>query len=338
MTTKPSARLRETEIRPDELYDETMRVHELDRQFLMARAERFVEVACPACGEASARPRFEKAGFRYVDCTRCTTMYVSPRPSLELLHEFYAASLNYKHWNETVFPASAEVRRHKIFVPRVQRVLDICKRLGVTTGTLLEVGAGFGLFCEEMKKTGFFQRVVAVEPTPHLAAHCRSIGLDVEEKPIEKVDMQGQRPSVVASFEVVEHLFSPRAFIEACVQNLAPGGLLVLSCPAVSGFDVVVLGPVTETVDFEHLNYFSPKSLGGLLQACGLEVVETSTPGKLDADIVRRHVLAGRADLRGQPFLQQVLIDEWDRVGDAFQAFLAEQGLSSHLWIVARKP
>jgi len=37
-------------------------------------------------------------------------------------------------------------------------------------------------------------------------------------------------------------------------------------------------------------------------------------------------------NLSTQPFLQQILIDEWDRVGGAFQQFLADNQLSSHMW------
>ena len=36
-------------------------------------------------------------------------------------------------------------------------------------------------------------------------------------------------------------------------------------------------------------------------------------------------------------FLQRVLIDEWERLGRGFQTFLAENGLTSHMWLAARK-
>jgi hypothetical protein len=42
-------------------------------------------------------------------------------------------------------------------------------------------------------------------------------------------------------------------------------------------------------------------------------------------------------DLPLDPFLRRVLIDEWDRLGWPFQQFLAANGLSSHMWVVARK-
>ena len=158
------------------------------------------------------------------------------------------------------------------------------------------------------------------------------------ESPIEHVELEPGSVDVVASFETIEHLFSPRELVERCAALLAPSGLLVLTCPNSKGFDLLVLRELSETVDNEHLNYFHPRSLAALVESCGLEVLETLTPGELDAELVRKHVLDGSLDVERQPFLRHVLVEEWDATGERFQRFLAEAGLSSHLWLVARKP
>lgn len=304
---------------------------------MLSHCSEFTVVNCPACGRAESAPKFEKNGMRYVSCRNCSTFYVNPRPTPEVLAWFYQGSPNYAYWNNVVFPASEAARHKKIFVPRVDQLLELCRKYSVCTGSLLEVGAGFGTFCGEIKSRGVFSRVVAVEPTPDLAQTCRSRGLEVIEKPVEQIQLQPDtRFDVIASFEVIEHLFAPRDFLNHCTRLLNPGGLLVLTCPNGQGFDVEVLGTVSNTVDHEHLNYFNPASLAGLLHECGLEVLETFTPGKLDAELVRNKVLEGQFDLSGQPFLRTVLIDRWDELGEAFQQFLVAQGLSSNMWIVAR--
>ena len=73
------------------------------------------------------------------------------------------------------------------------------------------------------------------------------------------------------------------------------------------------------------------------LERYGLEVLEVLTPGRLDAELVRKAAQAGTLDLTGQPFLRRVLIDDWPRLGQPFQDFLAENQLSGHIWAVARK-
>jgi 2-polyprenyl-3-methyl-5-hydroxy-6-metoxy-1,4-benzoquinol methylase len=136
---------------------------------------------------------------------------------------------------------------------------------------------------------------------------------------------------------VIEHLFDPGGFVRQCARLLPAGRLLVLSCPNGLGFDVAQLGAESLAVDPEHVNLFNPVSLRRLVGSCGFEVMEASTPGRLDAEFVRTAVLEGRHDLSGQPFLRRVLIDEWERLGPAFQQFLAEHGLSSHMWLAAQR-
>lgn len=306
---------------------------------LLSRCSEFVLVDCPACGANDHVQKFEKNGINYVTCKRCQTFYVNPRPTPEVLEWFYRGSPNYAYWNEVIFPASEAARLERIFVPRVDRLLELCRKYEVSTNAILEVGAGFGTFCAEVKRRNVFARVVAVEPTPDLAETCRGRGLEVLEQPVEKIQLNADKLlDVVASFEVIEHLFAPVDFVGHMARLLKPGGILMLACPNGQGFDIEALGTASNTVDHEHLNYFNPESLAGLLAHCGLEMLESFTPGKLDAELVRNKILAGEFDVSDQPFLKKVLIDDWEHLGLPFQEFLVQQGLSSNMWIVARKP
>lgn len=338
MTVAPdSVQLTENAIRPDDLMRQSDRLHAEDLRWLLARESEFVLVACPACGSDETTPLWGKDGFHYVRCVACRTGYLNPRPLAETLDQYYRMAENYNFWEKYVFPASEATRREQIVRPRVQRVVDLCRGRGVQGCLLVEVGAGYGTFCEEVARTGLFSRVVAIEPTPSMAQACRNRGLEVLELPIEQVRLEQELADVIVSFEVIEHLFSPRDFLTACARLLKPGGLLALTCPSVDGFDVVTLGAVSQVVDPEHLNYFHPASLSLLYQRCGFEVVELTTPGRLDAEIVRKRTLAGLHDLSGHPFLEQVLLRDWERLGTAFQAFLAANLLSSHMWIAGRR-
>ncbi len=331
------AGLTENAIRPDDLMRESERLHAGDLQWLLARQNEFVHVACPACEKDVPDPLWHKDGFQYVRCGACRTGYLNPRPRAELLDEYYRVAENYNFWEKQVFPASEGPRRDQIALPRVERVVELCKARRLQGGILIEVGAGYGTFCEEAGRTGQFSRVIAIEPTPSMAQACRNRGLEVLEQPIEQVDLQRELADVIVSFEVIEHLFSPRDFLRSCARLLKPGGILALTCPSIDGFDVVTLGAVSQVVDPEHLNYFHPPSLSLLYQRCGFEVVQLGTPGRLDAEIVRKRTLAGLHDLSSQPFLEQVLLRDWERVGAAFQTFLADNSLSSHMWIAGRK-
>lgn len=331
--------LTEQDIRPAQLMAKQRIAALTDVGRMLSRCSEFVHVNCPACGANNSVMKFEKNGITYVECKECQTFYVNPRPPSEVLDWFYRGSPNYAYWNEVIFPASEAARLERIFVPRVDRLLELCSKYEVKTNAILEIGAGFGTFCAEVKRRNVFARVVAVEPTPDLAKTCRGRGLEVLEQPVEHIQIdEAGLFDVVASFEVIEHLFAPADFVGHMTRLLKPGGIMMLACPNGQGFDIETLGTASNTVDHEHLNYFNPKSLAGLLARRGLEILESFTPGKLDADLVRNKILAGEFDVSKQPFLKRILMDEWEHLGDPFQEFLIQQGLSSNMWVVARKP
>ena len=331
--------LTENNIRPEQFSDAHKVAALVDIGRMLSRRAEFIEVACPACGHPQHEPKFIKNGLVYVTCVNCDSFYMNPRPPSDVLAWFYRDSVNYAFWNEHIFPASEAVRRNGIFKPRVDRLLEICKKHGVATDAVLEVGAGFGTFCTELASRGIFKRIVGVEPTPGLAQTCRARGIEVIEAPVETLEptVVGQF-DVIASFEVIEHLFAPADFVKNMLRLLKPGGLLMLTCPNGHGFDIDTLKVASGSVDHEHLNYFNPASLANLLGQQSMDVLESFTPGRLDAELVRNKVLAGEFSLVDQPFLQSILIDNWDSQGQDFQNYLVAQGLSSNLWVVARKP
>jgi SAM-dependent methyltransferase len=332
-----TAGLSETELCPPGLLAGQEAAFARDVARLRERAGEFVVVACPACGADHPAPGLRKWGFQWVTCGTCLTLYMSPRPPEAVLAAYYADSENYAYWAEHIFPASEAARREKVHRPWLARVLALCAEAGIAPGTLVEVGPGFGTFAALAAGSGAFARVVAVEPTPQLAAACRARGVEVVERRVEDAADELPPADVVVAFEVVEHLFDPGRFVADCARVLRPGGLLVLSCPNAAGFDIQALGAESLAVDPEHVNLFTPSSLAGLLGRHGFTVVSSTTPGRLDAEFVRDAARAGRVDLAGQPLLRRVLLDEWDRLGGPFQRFLADNGLSSHMWVAARR-
>lgn len=330
-------KLSEAELCPDDLLAGQEAAYARDIARLQARQDEFVAVGCPACGAEAHVPAFAKFGFSFRRCASCATIYMSPRPSEAVMADYYASSENYAYWATHIFPASEASRREKIHRPWLARILAYCERHGVPTGTLVEVGPGFGTFCAVATESGRFGRVLAIEPTPELARACRARGVEVIERRVEEAAVAVTGADVLVAFEVIEHLFAPRRFVHDAAKLLKPGGLLVLSCPNGLGFDIATLGPDSLAVDSEHVNLFNPDSLSLLTREAGFEILDVTTPGRLDAEFVRDAVLAGKIDLSGQPFLKRVLVEEWDSLGWPFQQFLAGNGLSSHMWLAARK-
>jgi 2-polyprenyl-3-methyl-5-hydroxy-6-metoxy-1,4-benzoquinol methylase len=328
--------VKENEIRPEELVKKQQQFVENDRRFLLDRHDKWVNVSCPACNSPQNKFFDEKFSIKYMECSNCKTVYTNPRPDLNTLIDFYQSSENYAFWNEYIFPATAEVRRENIFKPRVEKICEIIKRHRLKAETMVEVGAGYGFFCDEMQKKGIFKRIIAIEPTMELAETCRKInGIEVINKPVEQVQLDFKADMIV-SFEVIEHLFSPKDFVMSCKTLLNDGGIAVFSCPNVKGFDVSMLRMNSSTFDHEHMNYFNPDSIQHLLSECGFEIVEVSTPGLLDVDIVKKAFLNNEIDADKNTFIKELVTSD-EKLAERFQLFLQENKLSSHMWCVARK-
>lgn len=325
----------ENDIRPTALDDGKMTALQEDLKFLTSKKDTFVDVCCPACDDAEYQPVFNKYAFQFVQCKNCDTVFMTPRATPNLLEAFYRHSKLYEYWNKYIFPTSMESRREKIFKPRVARLIDICRRYNIPSDCIVEVGAGYGIFCDELMRTHYFKNVIAVEPNSDLANTCRSSGIEVLEETIENIEHEKYRANVVAAFEVVEHLFSPQAFINNCAKLLETDSIMILTCPNYKGFDIAPLAQISDSIDAEHINMFNPHSMELLLNRCGFKVLECTTPGELDAEILRTKVLNNEYSLDGQPFLRTVLIERWEELGQRFQKFLKENRLSSHMWIVA---
>lgn len=331
--------MKEHDIRPRELFDAYLAVARQDIGVYFADHASFVDVACPACASTSSTASFTKHSMRYCVCDGCDSLFMSPRPTRDMIDRYYRESASSKFWAERFFPETAEARRVQIFRPRAQLIAELVSRIGVPTPRVVaDVGAGYGLFLEELSQLGVFDEVVAIEPSNELAKACRTRGFRVIERTIEDLTPEDLRASVMTSFEVLEHLFDPLAFLESIRRVMAPGGLLLFTTLTVSGWDIQLLWERSKSVSPpHHINLLSTEGLARLVERAGFELVELATPGKLDVDIVL-NMLSEDPSLELPRFARYLLRRRGPEAWAAMQNLLQEHRLSSHVRIVARAP
>ena len=328
--------MKEHEFRPEGLLQRYLELSARDAELCFAGVER-AQIGCVACGHAEAEYQFAKHGFPYSRCVRCGTLYQNPRPPLAAFEAFYLGSESSRYWAEEFFPAVAEVRREKIVRPRVERLAALCAERGLDVRRLVEVGAGYGIFLDEWRRLRPGTAALAIEPSPHLAVECRRKGFDVVEAIAEHVIGRDGFGDLVACFEVLEHVFAPLEFVRVLVRLAAPGGMVCVSTLGVDGFDIQMLWERSNAIfPPHHINFLSIRGFEELFARAGLTQVDVLTPGQLDVDIVRNAVHKEPQLLEGHRFLRLVLSDE--RRASAFQAFLASARLSSHTWVIGKKP
>lgn len=329
--------MKEEDIRPEALARRYYELSAADAQRCFPLGIARHDLPCVACGGTAVALAFTKNGFGYGRCADCGTLFQTPRPGIDAFEAFYRDSESSNYWSDVFFPAVAEVRRERIFRPRVERLAMIAGSSLPPSATVIDVGAGYGIFLDEWRKVRSADRLIAIEPSAHLASECRAKGFATLEDIVENVAGLENAADLVVCFEVLEHVHQPVEFL-ATLRGLArPGGLVFISTLGVDGFDIQTLWDKSNVVfPPHHINFLSVAGFARLFERVGLADVEITTPGQLDVDIVRNAVKSDPALLEGQRFLARLVGD--DALAASFQAFLAANRLSSHSWVIGRRP
>ena len=330
--------MKEQEIRPKELFEEYLEISRNDIKVFFSDYNSFISINCPACHSSNITNAFIKHEFNYVRCDDCYTLFTSPRPTDKMISDFYKNSSSGKFWAERFFPETAEARREKIFKPRVDLLENILSNVKLPEPkSLVDVGAGFGIFLEEVNKRKLFEITYGVEPSVDLAETCRKKGINVIEKAVEEIGKNELQVSIATSFEVFEHLFNPEEFINSIKQIIKPDGIILFTTLTISGLDLLVLGKDSKSISPpHHINFFSIEGLKILMARCGLEIVEITTPGKLDVDIIM-NMINDNPSVEIPDFIKYIYKYRADDLYENFQTFLQQNNLSSHVCVIARK-
>ncbi len=329
--------MKENEIRPEALLQRYLELSELDVAKCFG-VEARTSIPCVACAGTAVKQDFVKNGFAFGLCDSCGTLYQTPRPPPSTFDVFYRNSESSNFWADVFFPAVAEVRREKIFKPRVNRLIALCEKKSTNIQRVIDVGAGFGIFLEEWRKRVPATQLIAIEPSNSLAAECRLKGFEVVEDIVERVGGEYENfADLVVCFEVLEHVYEPLAFVKSLMRLVRPGGLVFVSTLCIDGFDLQTLWDRSNQISPpHHINFLSKRGFKILFERSGLQDVSITTPGELDVDIVLNAVVKDRDLLKVHRFIGGLIGNE--TVAVAFQKFLSESGLSSHAWVIGKKP
>lgn len=328
--------MKESEIRPQKLFNQYLKLARMDTDRFFSDHSRFVTVACPGCGSQTCEPAIVKLKFKYMLCAQCGSLYLSPRPTIEMYERYYQGAESVKFWSSHFFKETAEARRQKIFKPRARLVAEWLKRFETTAKgnrLFVDIGSGYAIFLQEIKRLGVFTKILGIEPEANLAQVGRAQGFTILEKKLEAIDDGEIGADFATAFEVLEHVFSPQDFLSAARRILRPGGILMFTTLTVSGFDIQVLWEHSKSIyPPHHINLLSRRGMRELARRSGLELVDLSTPGELDVDIVK-NIKRENPEIQLPRFIASI-IDAPANVRAQFQDFLKENELSSHIRVI----
>ena len=326
--------MKEEDIRKRKVFDQYLEMATTDAAIFFDDQSVFIQIPCPACSSHDCSTQFNKSGFNYVLCSSCGTLFVNPRPPFELLDDFYIQSPSTKFWINEFFKPVEEARREKIFRPRAEYVTQ--KFDNDTEWIVGDIGAGFGLFLEELSKIWPSSKLVAIEPSEEMSEICKAKGFEALPCSIENVVGWDKKFDLLTSFELFEHVYDPQAFLLKIWELLRPGGRLFMTTLNGEGFDIQMLWENSKSVSPpHHLNFFNPRSMKMLLEKCGFTIEEISTPGRLDWDIVEGMIKNDGVD--AGRFWDLLAKEDTKIVKEEFQEWISRNNFSSHMMFFAKK-
>jgi len=319
--------MKENEIRPKELLRQYLDLVEIDAKGL--EKSKFQTIECPACNSANTELHLTKSDYNYHKCRECGTLFCNPRPSKDMLDQFYENGESSKFWAEKFFPAVAEPRREKLFRPKAKRIYNFLLEKKYNPEKICDVGSGYGIFLEELGRLFSDSSLYGIEPSQEMAEISKSKGIDTLVSMAENSQEWKNKFDLVISSEVIEHVYSPTEFLSAIKNLTKPGGYVLLTGLGYEGFDILTLQTKSNSIfPPHHINFMSILGFQKLFESLGFKDIEILTPGELDVDIV----LSNDPD---NEFLN-VLKTRGEQAILELQEFLKKYKLSSHVWIFAR--
>lgn len=256
--------------------------------------------SCVICDAPLARWRVKDTpvGHFAIDrCVACGFAFVNPRPGLDFLMQFYAASGHRRDapdagaslasvlQSEAAFPNSTVDARRM-----VQSIQSLCPRQSTQPSCFLDVGCGYGFYAREAAAAGF--QVSAIELASAERSIARSIaGIDAVDIPFEKFEARPASFSVILMSQILEHALDVQAWLVKAHRLLHDDGLIVIALP---NFGSLIRRVLQHNDPFvtppAHLNYFDPHNLQRLLSHCGFTVRRVQHVTRIPPDAVRNRL------------------------------------------------
>jgi SAM-dependent methyltransferase len=242
-------------------------------------------LTCPMCGSEPLQPAFrydapppgethfqlgegQSYGREYRRCPRCGHFIGVHDLDLAGLYEGEYMDSTYsgerlRETFEQIMGLPPERSDNLQRVDRIQRFWS--DRRGESSGTLLDVGSGLGVFPARMKETGW--SCTAIDPDPRSVHHSAEVvGVEAVQADFNAADDLG-RFDLITFNKVLEHIDDPVAMLARAHAFQADHGIVYVEVP--DGEGAAADGPEREEFFVEHVHVFSAASLALLCARAG---------------------------------------------------------------------
>ena len=226
------------------------------------------ERTCPICRYDDKILLFNKDGFDHFQCKNCSLVYVNPILKDEILHNHYLNDESYHN----VLTNETEIYLDKIRFNYCLNIIESYTKIG----SILDIGAGPGIFVEVAKERGWHP--VAVEFNKYCTKRIESLGIQCFDKPIEKIQIDEESFNCITLWAVLEHLQNPKKILKEIYKLLKPNGVLLILVPNVDSLASRIMHQDCGTFGGDtHINFFNKDTLVNIQKLCGFKTLEIET-------------------------------------------------------------
>ena len=218
--------------------------------------------------------------FEIWKCNSCSFCFTQNVPSQSDIGRYYQSNDYISHTDTK----EGLVNRlyHIVRKYTLKSKTNLIKKVtGLQQGSLLDIGAGTGAFCDSMKQSGW--HVTGLEPDNEARKIAeQKFGLTLQA--LEKFeDLQKESYDAITLWHVLEHVHDLHGYFQKFIELLKSTGRLIIAVPNYTSHDAHKYGECWAAYDVpRHLYHFSPKSMEVLLNAKGL-VLESIHPMWFDS-------------------------------------------------------
>ncbi len=251
-------------------------------------------IDCPLCGSKSKdvltvqkfkddyldmiNPSYQDSIREIVKCNDCDFIYRSPAldsNDLEVLYKkFRDMSIRDEtpdeYFNRITSLPNPESENYQ----KILWINNYIPKFLPSTGSVLDVGCGGGVFLNTFKKTFCDWNLFGVEPTNIFAELAkRRTSANVINGNYQS-GLFGEKFDLLTCNQVLEHVIDPISFLKELKKDLKPSGVLYLEVPDVSDFET--LPPDHDRFHMQHLSIFSKKTLQYACSNAGYSVIKST--------------------------------------------------------------
>jgi len=239
--------------------------------------------SCPICQTSREREigyrggEYQREGkgvaTRVVQCRNCSLLYANPFPVATSLPDLYGDPEHYFSGHNSASKVKAN-----------ERLLVRLNEFSAHPIPVLDVGSGLGELLVAARNLGIEAEGIEISPSMVAAAAHRS-GVNSTAISIERAaELWPGRFGAVVLNAVLEHVYDPRAMIEAASILMRPGGVLYIDVPNEPSLPTMLGNAVRRLLGSKavynlsptwepfHVYGFNPRSLRILLGRYGFHV------------------------------------------------------------------